>query len=399
MLDLVPLTRARGKVPDMDRHLQFIGKLLQGNFPQPGATPIAAPTICGNQQFLGMRVALLAHVEPPPPDRLHRELGRIVINPHIHPALIGCQIIHPIGNDFSQVGIGKVMHVHLLWPAFGLPFPPGILKVAEQFLLFGISRDNGLFSALKLLDTRLDILELGIPIGMRAARARFAIGLETIVLLMEERPITTLTKRMSGFPQLLGQARGTLTGPAQRGLRISARGRLYQLIQGIPQRRIFLREFLAPATKATNSLRLQFCPSRLYFRQPRMNSPASNPQGFGHKADSPIAEGLGFRGGPAPPRPFVEQWGQGNIFVSNERHLFFPRHAASLPAADRLFNLFLLRALPSLVTPVNVSYALTMPVVSLNTRHDGWRKPKLIEAMPSAAPAKNVANCVLLSNR
>ena len=52
-----------------------------------------------------------------------------------------------------------------------------------------------------------------------------------------------------------------------------------------------------------------------------------------------------------------------------------------------------------LVTPVNVSYTFTIPVVSLNTRHDGWRKPKLIEAMPSAAPARNVANSVLLSKR
>src|SRR5436190_22716380 len=76
-----------------------------------------------------------------------------------------------------------------------------------------------------------------------------------------------------------------------------------------------------------------------------MNRPASDPQGFGHKTDSPIPKGSGFCRGPAPPRPLVEQRGQSSIFVSNEFHLFFPRHAASLPAASCLFKLFFLRAL------------------------------------------------------
>src|SRR5216117_931193 len=76
-----------------------------------------------------------------------------------------------------------------------------------------------------------------------------------------------------------------------------------------------------------------------------MNRPASDPQGFGHKTDSPIPKGAGFCRGPAPPRPLVEQRGQSSIFVSNEFHLFFPRHAASLPAASCLFKLFFLRAL------------------------------------------------------
>src|SRR5436309_9472970 len=82
-----------------------------------------------------------------------------------------------------------------------------------------------------------------------------------------------------------------------------------------------------------------------------MNRPASDPQGFGHKTDSPIPQGAGFCRGPAPPRPLVEQRGQSSIFVSNEFHLFFPRHAASLPAASCLFKLFFLRALASAPPP------------------------------------------------
>src|SRR5205809_239260 len=88
-----------------------------------------------------------------------------------------------------------------------------------------------------------------------------------------------------------------------------------------------------------------------------MNRPASDPQGFGHKTDSPIPKGAGFCRGPAPPRPLVEQRGQSSIFVSNEFHLFFPRHAASLPAASCLFKLFFLRALAAVGLVVSDCHA------------------------------------------
>src|SRR6266849_4942812 len=76
-----------------------------------------------------------------------------------------------------------------------------------------------------------------------------------------------------------------------------------------------------------------------------MNSPASDPQGFGHKADSSIPQRVGFRSSPTPPRALIEQRGQGCIFASNECHLFFPRHAANLLAASFLFKLFFLETL------------------------------------------------------
>src|SRR5439155_1875170 len=91
---------------------------------------------------------------------------------------------------------------------------------------------------------------------------------------------------------------------------------------------------------------------------PTLKRHAHDPQGFGKQTDSPIPKGAVFCRGPAPPRPLVEQRGQSSIFVSNEFHLFFPRHAASLPAASCLFKLFFLRALveaePGLPTPRSV---------------------------------------------
>ena len=119
----------------MNRELHFIGKPLQGHLPEPGTTAITASAIGGKQQLSGVGVAFLAQVVPPAPDRLYRKLCSIVINPHIYPALIGGQIIDSVGNHFPEGGVGKVRPVDLLWCAGRLPFPPGILKVAHQFLL------------------------------------------------------------------------------------------------------------------------------------------------------------------------------------------------------------------------------------------------------------------------
>ena len=77
----------------------------------------------------------------------------------------------------------------------------------------------------------------------------------------------------------------------------------------------------------------ELCPRGLAFRQPRMKSPARTPQSCGHQADSSIAQRLGFRGSPTPPRPLVEHRRQGSVFVSKECPLVFPRPAASVSAA------------------------------------------------------------------
>src|SRR5580700_6917769 len=55
--------------------------------------------------------------------------------------------------------------------------------------------------------------------------------------------------------------------------------------------------------------------------------------------------------------------------------------------------------LPSFVTPVNMSWAFTIPTVSPYTRHDGCRKPKLAEAKPSTTSLRYLAKSGLPSNR
>src|SRR6267142_6422111 len=57
------------------------------------------------------------------------------------------------------------------------------------------------------------------------------------------------------------------------------------------------------------------------------------------------------------------------------------------------------RVLPSFVTPVNMSWAFTLPTVSPYARHDGWRKPKLAEARFAMTSLRYLTKSALPSNR
>src|SRR5450755_3022871 len=96
MLDLVPLAGAGRKVTDRQRQLDVVSQLLQGNFPQTSARAVAPAAIRGNQQLLGTRKPRRPHFFPPAPNAGRREIGRVVIDPHIHPALVVRDIVDSV---------------------------------------------------------------------------------------------------------------------------------------------------------------------------------------------------------------------------------------------------------------------------------------------------------------
>src|SRR5215831_12689994 len=83
VLDLLPLALPRRQVTDRDPQTRLIGQLLQTDLPQPIATAVAPPAIGRDQQLLRLRVDRMPHPNPPPPDRLYRELGRVVTDPYV----------------------------------------------------------------------------------------------------------------------------------------------------------------------------------------------------------------------------------------------------------------------------------------------------------------------------
>src|SRR2546428_414624 len=115
-----------------------------------------------------------------------------MIYPYVHPAFIRGQIIHAIRNHLSQERIYKVMNIDLFGVSLGVPLAAGIFKGPDQLLLLGIHRDNGLFGTLKALDTLTHVVELRIAVWVGCAFARLAVGLQAIMLFIQQRADTAL---------------------------------------------------------------------------------------------------------------------------------------------------------------------------------------------------------------
>src|SRR6266571_3611674 len=138
MLNLVPFARAWRQVRNGDRQTCFIRQLLQFPFPQAHARAIASSSIGADEQPLDPGILRQSNRVPPAPNAFYREGGGIVIHPHIDPARILSQVIHPIGSRSSQARDGEVVDSHLLGFPLRTPFTPRILEISHQFFLFRI---------------------------------------------------------------------------------------------------------------------------------------------------------------------------------------------------------------------------------------------------------------------
>ena len=128
------------------------------------------------------------------------ELGRVVIDAHTDPTFVAGEVIDAVRNRLAQFLVGKVMNVHLLGLALGLPFLARILEFPDQFLLFRVDRDHWLVPLLKRHHLPVDVLELSVAVRMRRAFARLAVGLQAVAGLLEQcRYLRSVTKDGSWF--------------------------------------------------------------------------------------------------------------------------------------------------------------------------------------------------------
>ena len=69
MFNLVPFTSAWGQMANCDGHGEFVGKLLQLQFPQTYTRAVAAATIGGDQEVRRVAITFLSHDLPPAANR------------------------------------------------------------------------------------------------------------------------------------------------------------------------------------------------------------------------------------------------------------------------------------------------------------------------------------------
>ena len=153
------------------------------------------------------------HLLPPAVQRLGSKLGSIMINPHTYPAVVGGDVIDPIRNTLAQMLVNKILAAHLDRLPLGMPFVPRIFEIPDQFLFLGVHRYHRLPAFLKCPDLLVDMLELRIAIGMRAAFLGFPIGLQAIVQLVEQPSNGVVTHVVPLVHQGIGKVTSALAGP------------------------------------------------------------------------------------------------------------------------------------------------------------------------------------------
>jgi len=130
----------------------------------------------------------------------------------------------------------------------------GILEIANQFLLLGVDRDGRFTACQCRFHLLVDVAELRIAIGVTAALAGLAIGLQAIAKRTQQLSHHTVADPVTKLAQTGSQIAQALRRPQQRGLRIAAGRRLHQAAQIVEQRRILGRQRLTSAARLSNAI-------------------------------------------------------------------------------------------------------------------------------------------------
>lgn len=83
--------------------------------------------------------------------------------------------------------------------------------------------------------------------------------------------------------------------------------RFNQGIERLHQPGVFLCHFLPATSDFSETRNLQRAFAMSQFPEPGVDGPAGDSGSFPNKGDAPTTQGLGFCGGPSPPRPLIEE--------------------------------------------------------------------------------------------
>jgi len=222
MLDTVPFAGPRRVVGDCDGQSGFIGEGLKLTLPQPDTSAVAAAAISGDKQAGRAEIAALSQGIPPAPDALNGEGSGVVIDANIHPTRVVGNVVDAVRSNLAEFGYLEVMNAYRLRIAFGPKLTPAVLEIADQFLLFRINRDGGLPGSLELLDLLIDVLELGVTVGMERTFQGFLVGLKTEAKLAQQPANQFLTGCETAFSQCTTEVALASAHPQQRRFGITA---------------------------------------------------------------------------------------------------------------------------------------------------------------------------------
>jgi hypothetical protein len=261
---------------DADRDPEFVGQHLQLAFPQTHAHAIAAAAIGSDQQSPRRGIARRAELVPPAPDALDGEGGGVVVDAEIDPSFVGGDVIHPVGHRLAEFRDDEIMHPDRLGLPLGAQLAPAVLEVANEFLLLGINRDHRLPGRLEGGHHGVDVLELGIAVGMAATLTGFGVGLQAEAQPAQQAADQLLPGGETPLRKRHRQMALAFAHPKQRSPGIAADGRLHQFAQGCQKPRLRLGCRLA-ATARTTHPATEVRRARLRFGETTIDRAARNP--------------------------------------------------------------------------------------------------------------------------
>lgn len=116
---------------DGDGQPQFVGQLLEFNFPQAHARAVASAAVGGDRQGLSVRVAITPHADPPGADRVDGEGCGIVVDPDADPPFIIGDIINTVGRGATELRVDEIMDADRLGGSGRPVFTSAILIVTD----------------------------------------------------------------------------------------------------------------------------------------------------------------------------------------------------------------------------------------------------------------------------
>jgi len=100
------------------------------------------------------------------------------LDAEIDPSGVVGDVVDAVRHCLAEFGDSEVVHSNRLGLSLGAQLTTGILEVSDELFLLGVDRDRGFASRLERLHFSVDVLELGVAVGVARAFARLAVGLQ-----------------------------------------------------------------------------------------------------------------------------------------------------------------------------------------------------------------------------
>jgi hypothetical protein len=293
-------------VADRNGKLRIVRQPLQFHFPQTQARSIAAPAVRSDQQIICCWIKMPPLVPPPATDGRNGESASIVIRPKVYKARIAPQVVDTIGIRTRNIGMRKVVPLHLDGAFTRQPLLSRVCIVTHQLLLLCVHGDNRCSFRKCSLDLCVDVPKLCIPVRMIFSLLRFTVALQAVAQIVEKLRNFRVTDRMLLPNEPLGQNPGALAGPAQWRFRVATGLWVYQKFQRINQVGVMFGDFSAPCSKLAYSPRWRDL-SSLNLLDAFSDCLARQATRPAYARNTTVSKRTGLVGGQKPPCPLVQK--------------------------------------------------------------------------------------------